>query len=352
MPSVNVPTRCNPRTKRCRLRASRRDDGVPVGLDVTVLSSRRNAAKWKVHGVPGRRVKLPAGAAMSFRQHDATERDVRADDAAAMSVGLNDVLFGSKFLPHGLGACQRGDVPVGLCVTVLSGRPDAAAEWNVRAPAGALKYDHDHDDNRLQLHGQQPGLLPAGERYPVSARTESCQRRLLSAQFDAEQWRLPRNRRVVRRRHPVNVLPSRLRRELHDFTAVLSKVGIDHADGIAGRHAGTDTTAAAGGITCAGRSTGRLRRRLSVVGRDLRARAWRNDRPHRSAGSGPGWNAWGYGHAGSVGGRRSVRTCRCPRYVGRPHEHECRLMPGRPRSHLARLRSAVERNTRGQQCRR
>ena len=155
--------------------------------------------------------------------------------------------------------------------------------------------------------------MPAGERYPLSSRTEACQRRLLSAEFDAEQWRLPGDWRVVRRRHPINVLPSRDRREFHDLAAVLSKVGIDYADGITGLRAGTDPTAAAGGSACASRGTG-LRTWLFPFRLDLPARAWRNDRPDRRAGFGPGRN-------------------------------ECRHVLRRPCPHLARLRPAVDYNT-------
>jgi hypothetical protein len=65
--------------------------------------------------------------------------------SAAMSVRRNGFLFGSTILPHCLVACHTRDVPVGLGVTVLSGRPNAAAGWNVRDEPDADDYDYDYD---------------------------------------------------------------------------------------------------------------------------------------------------------------------------------------------------------------
>jgi len=126
---------------------------VPLGLDVAVLSGRRNAATerdvWSLSGV-----ELPGDETMSGRRNAAAGRNMRT--VGAMCDRQHDVLFGSRFEPADLGACPaREIVPADLCVTVLSRRRNAAAGRNMRTATPDAAMSARHHGDRALLRGER-----------------------------------------------------------------------------------------------------------------------------------------------------------------------------------------------------
>lgn len=187
---------------------------MPLGLDVAVLSGRRNAATerdvWSLSGV-----ELPGDETMSGRRNAAAGRNMRT--VGAMCDRQHDVLFGSRFEPADLGACPaREIVPADLFVTVLSGRPNAAAERNVREWRDADESDH-ADNCRIvpaNMQRRWHAVLPACKRAPLHRR----QPWVLRSGIDIGRQYVRRQRFDLQRWRPADLLSGRYDPELPDRT--------------------------------------------------------------------------------------------------------------------------------------